>query len=103
MTKEEHLDKIRLFMYKDNDNRRNRMGVSESYYNPYYLVGKFMQQEESYNAYKKQGLSHQEALEKAQTDQSQEWIFKKEEFELLSEEELDRLIRLAEFAGEVFY
>lgn len=71
MKKEETLDKIRFaIMPKNKDNGRNSMGVSESYYNPYYMVGEFME------------------LEK---------------LELLSEEELNRLISLAEFAADAFY
>ena len=69
--KEEILDKIRYaIMPKNKENARNSMGVSESYYNPYYMVGKFMEFEQ---------------------------------LELLSEEELDRLINLAYFAGDAFY
>jgi hypothetical protein len=71
MNKEETLEKIRLaIMPKNKDNSRNSMGVSESYYNAYYMVGKFME------------------LDK---------------LELLSDEELNRLISLAEFAGDSFY
>lgn len=71
MNKKEILEKIRLAIIpKNKDNGRNSMGVSESYYNPYYMVGEFME------------------LDK---------------LELLSEEELNRLISLAGFAGDAFY
>jgi hypothetical protein len=71
MKKEEILEKIKFaIMPKNKENGRNSMGVSESYYNPYYMVGEFMEFEQ---------------------------------LELLNEEELYRLIKLAEFAGDAFY
>jgi len=49
---------------------KNSMGVSESFYNSFYLVGK---------------------------------CFKYRELEKLNREELNNLVKLAEFAAEVFY
>lgn len=47
MTKEEILQKIADCFDKEKNNKaRNSMGVSESFYNPYYLTGKCFTYEE---------------------------------------------------------
>jgi len=47
MTKEEILQKIADCFDKEKNNKaRNSMGVSESFYNPYYLTGKCFTTEE---------------------------------------------------------
>jgi hypothetical protein len=79
MTKEEILQNIRNCFDKEKTNKsRNSMGVSESYYNAYYLVGMCF------------------------TDDKKQTV---DECELskLSEAELNNLIKLAEYAGEAFY
>ena len=41
MKKEDILGRIKSCFNKEKDNKqKNSMGVSESYYNPYYLIGK---------------------------------------------------------------
>lgn len=41
MSKDEIIEKIKGCFNSEKDNKaRNSMGVSESYYNPYYLTGK---------------------------------------------------------------
>lgn len=79
MTKEEILQGIRNCFDKEQANKqRNSMGVSESYYNPYYLVGMCFTDD------KKQTVDESELLN-------------------LSEKELNNLIKLAEYVGEAFY
>jgi hypothetical protein len=47
MTKEEILQNIAYCFDKEKNNKaRNSMGVSESFYNPYYLTGKCFTNEE---------------------------------------------------------
>jgi hypothetical protein len=77
MTKEIILQNIRNCLGKEN-NARNSMGVSESYYNPFYLVGMCW------------------------TDSNQKTV---DESELpnLTENELNNLIKLAEYAADAFY
>ena len=71
MTKEEILQKIAYCFDKEKSNKaRNSMGVSESFYNPYYLTGK---------------------------------CFTTEELAAMSETELNNLIKLADYASDVFY
>jgi hypothetical protein len=67
--KEEILQKIKGSL-DDPAKGRNSMGASESYYNPYYMVGK---------------------------------CFTKEELNNIDETGLNNLIKLAEFASDVFY
>lgn len=69
MNKNEILNKIKEALGNPTKGR-NSMGASESYYNPYYLVGK---------------------------------CFKEEELDSLNEGELNNLIKLAGFAGDMFY
>lgn len=71
MTKEEILQKIADCFDKEKTNKaRNSMGVSESFYNPYYLTGK---------------------------------CFTTEELTVMSETELNNLIKLADYASDAFY
>lgn len=72
MEKADILNRIKACFDKEKDNKaRNSMGVSESFYNPYYLIGR---------------------------------CFKDfAELEKMSETELKNLVRLADFASEVFY
>jgi hypothetical protein len=71
MTKEEILQRIADCFDKEKSNKaRNSMGVSESFYNPYYLTGK---------------------------------CFTTEELVAMSEAELNNLIKLADYASDVFY
>ena len=67
ISKEEILEKIKTVGTTDG---RNSMGVSESYYDPYYLAKK---------------------------------CFKIEQLEAMSESELQNIIKMADFATEVFY
>ena len=66
------LDKVKsCFDDEKNNNAQNSMGVSESFYNPYYLIGT---------------------------------CFKDfTELEKMTETELNNLVKLADFASEVFY
>jgi hypothetical protein len=79
MKKEEILQNIRNCFEEEKINKlRNSMGVSESYYNAYYLVGMCF------------------------TNDKEQTV---DECELskLSEVELNNLIKLAEYAAEAFY
>lgn len=72
MEKGDILDRIKGCFNKEADNKAiNSMGVSESYYNPYYLIGKCF---EDFT-----------------------------ELEKMNENELNNLVRLADFASEEFY
>jgi len=71
MKKQEILLNIINIFDKEKENKsRNSMGVRESYYNCYYLIGK---------------------------------CFTIIELSQMSENELNNLIKLAEFAGDTFY
>lgn len=79
MTKEEILQNIRNCFDKEKSNKaRNSMGVSESYYNAYYLVGMCFTDD------KKQTVDESELSK-------------------FTETELNNLVKLAEYAGEAFY
>lgn len=79
MTKEEILQNIRNCFDKEKTNKaRNSMGVPESYYNAYYLVGMCFTDD------KKQTVDESELSK-------------------LTETELNNLVKLAEYAGEAFY
>lgn len=79
MTKEEILKNIAdCFDNEKTNTARNSMGVSESYYNAYYLVGMCFTDDK-----------------KLTVDEC--------ELSKLSETELNNLIKLAEYAGKVFY
>lgn len=71
ISKEEILQKVNdCFDIEKTNKSRNSMGVSESFYNCYYLTGK---------------------------------CFTIDELSVMSETELNNLIRLADFAADVFY
>jgi len=71
MTKKEVLQKIAdCFDVSKLTNARNSMGVSENWYNAFYLTGK---------------------------------CFTTDELSAMSEDELNNLIKLAEFAADAFY
>ena len=71
MTKEKIIKNIADCFDKEKSNKaRNSMGVSESFYNPYYLTGK---------------------------------CFTTEELVVMSEMELNNLIKLADYASDAFY
>jgi len=79
MSKEEILQNIRNCFDKEKVNKsRNSMGVSESYYNAYYLVGMCFTNDK-----------------KVTVDES---VLSK-----LSETELNNLIKLADYASDAFY
>lgn len=68
-TKEKNLQDIKEALGNPTPGQ-NSMGASESYYNPYYMIGK---------------------------------CFTEEELNALTKGELNNLIKLAGFAGDVFY
>jgi len=79
MTKSEILEKIKGCFDVEKDRKaRNSMGVSESFYNPYYLVGM------CYTKDKKIKVEDSELVN-------------------MSESELNNLIKLAVYAAEAFY
>jgi hypothetical protein len=84
MSKEEILQEIKnCFNTEKIKKSRNYMGVSESFYNSYYLVGRcFIDGSENRDA----------VIDIEKSD-----LFK------MSDDELNNLIKLAEFASEAFY
>jgi len=71
MNRDEMIAKIKDSVTKEKSNKaRNSMGISESYYNSYYMMG---------------------------------MCFSEKEISQMSEIELVSLLKLAEFAADVFY
>ena len=77
MTKDEIIERIENTLISENSKSQNKMGCYESYYNPYYLVGKCFTD-------KNTNVRNSELIN-------------------MSESELNNLIKLADFASEVFY
>ena len=77
MEKSEILEKIEAALSTDNA-ARNSMGVSESFYDPYYLIGMCF------------------------TDNKNREVLETELFNM-SETDLNSIMRLAKYASDVFY
>jgi hypothetical protein len=79
MTKSEILEKIESCVEVENDRKaRNSMGVSESFYDRYFLVGMC--------------FTNNKKIKVADSELSK-----------MTETELNNLIKLAEYAGDAFY